>query len=215
MTDSMAMERPATAGPERTLGDDKRRQILDGARTVFLAQGYDGASMDAIAKTAGVSKGTLYVYFANKETLFEALISDVCTCLAELAFELPPQSEAIENALFRIGRRYVGRAISADHLSSIRMVIGATEKFPAFGRLLYAAGPGRGLDLLTGYFTAWAERGRLNFDDARLAAADFQDLLVGGLMRRRLLAAGETPSEAELDAHVKRAVTNFLTLHGA
>ena len=49
-------------------GEDsaKRRQILDGARKVFLAQGFDGASMGEIAKAAGVSKGTLYVYFQNK-----------------------------------------------------------------------------------------------------------------------------------------------------
>ena len=51
----------------------KRRQILEGARRVFLASGFDGASMGEIAKAAGVSKGTLYVYFDSKEKLFEAL----------------------------------------------------------------------------------------------------------------------------------------------
>ena len=51
----------------------KRRQIIDGARQVFLAQGFDGASMGEIARTAGVSKGTLYVYFASKEDLFQVV----------------------------------------------------------------------------------------------------------------------------------------------
>ena len=51
----------------------KRRQILDGARRVFLSAGFDGASMGEIAKAARVSKGTLYVYFDSKEALFEAL----------------------------------------------------------------------------------------------------------------------------------------------
>ena len=44
----------------------KRRQILDGARKVFMDLGFDGASMGEIARAAGVSKGTLYVYFDDK-----------------------------------------------------------------------------------------------------------------------------------------------------
>ena len=51
-------------------------QIMDGARTVFLRDGFDGASMNDIARVAGVSKGTLYVYFDSKEQLFEALIRE-------------------------------------------------------------------------------------------------------------------------------------------
>ena len=54
----------ATASHATALdGSAKRRQIMEGARTVFLAAGFDGASMNDIARVAGVSKGTLYVYF--------------------------------------------------------------------------------------------------------------------------------------------------------
>ena len=54
----------------------KRRQILDGARKVFMNLGFDGASMGEIARSAGVSKGTLYVYFADKNRLFEAIVEE-------------------------------------------------------------------------------------------------------------------------------------------
>ena len=54
----------------------KRRQILEGARKVFHDKGFDGASMNDIARVAGVSKGTLYVYFGNKERLFLDLIAE-------------------------------------------------------------------------------------------------------------------------------------------
>ncbi len=50
--------------------NSKRRQILEGARKVFMDLGFDGASMGEIARVAGVSKGTLYVYFADKCRLF-------------------------------------------------------------------------------------------------------------------------------------------------
>src|ERR1700755_3473785 len=54
----------------------KRRQILDGARKVFMDLGFDGASMGEIARAAGVSKGTLYVYCDDKCRLFEAIVHE-------------------------------------------------------------------------------------------------------------------------------------------
>ena len=68
MTDQLVLDRSAEVTEETA----KRRQIVDGAREVFLARGFDAASMGDIAKAAGVSKGTLYVYFKNKEELFDA-----------------------------------------------------------------------------------------------------------------------------------------------
>ncbi len=51
----------------------KRRQILEGAQNVFLRMGYDAATMNDITREAGVSKGTIYVYFNNKDELFVEL----------------------------------------------------------------------------------------------------------------------------------------------
>ena len=71
----------AHPGTLRLGGDEdssKRRQILDGASKVFMEFGFDGASMGEIARAAGVSKGTLYVYFDNKEQLFQAIVQEEC-----------------------------------------------------------------------------------------------------------------------------------------
>src|SRR4029079_17432894 len=63
---------------ESVAGQDprKRQQILAGARKVFHENGFDAASMHDIARAAGVSKGTLYVYFENKERLFLDLVAE-------------------------------------------------------------------------------------------------------------------------------------------
>src|SRR5579872_2689987 len=74
-TEAALAARPLQDGAEDSA---KRRQILDGARAVFLAQGFDAASMGEIARAAGVSKGTLYVYFKHKEELFEAIVEEEC-----------------------------------------------------------------------------------------------------------------------------------------
>ena len=99
MSDQATLERPATGH-----ADDegaKRRQIVDGARAMFLAQGFDAASMNDIARAAGVSKGTLYVYFKNKEELFEAIVEQECEAQAEGIFDLDPNDHDVEAVLTR------------------------------------------------------------------------------------------------------------------
>src|ERR1700712_818987 len=75
-TELAVMESHPSAGGRWPAGEDpvKRQQILDGARNVFMRLGFDAASMNDVTREAGVSKGTLYVYFANKEELFSAII---------------------------------------------------------------------------------------------------------------------------------------------
>ncbi len=85
----------------------KRRQIIEGARAVFLAQGFDAASMNDIARAAGVSKGTLYVYFKHKEQLFEAIVEQECEAQAEGIFDLDPNDHDVEAVLTRLGLAYV------------------------------------------------------------------------------------------------------------
>src|ERR1700759_4653250 len=75
------------------VGDEdsaKRRQILDGASKVFMDLGFDGASMGEIARAAGVSKGTLYVYFADKSRLFEAIVEREMLEQQKVAFNFYP-----------------------------------------------------------------------------------------------------------------------------
>src|SRR3974390_2210414 len=85
----------------------KRRQILEGARAVFLAQGFDAASMGEIARAAGVSKGTLYVYFENKEQLFEAIVHQQCQSQAEGLFDLDAHDHDVAGVLTRLGIGFV------------------------------------------------------------------------------------------------------------
>src|SRR5712671_7495925 len=95
--------------PLHLVGDEdssKRRQILDGARKVFMDLGFDGASMGEIARSAGVSKGTLYVYFADKNRLFEAIVEEEQIEQGKVAFNLDPARDA-ETTLREFGRAYI------------------------------------------------------------------------------------------------------------
>lgn len=206
------------AAPEDTaLTDDnaKRLQILEGARTVFRAKGFDGASMEVIAKEAGVSKGTLYVYFSSKEALFEALILQERLGQAELMQEVLVSQSDIETDLKRIGRSYLHKMARPEKISTLRMVIGAAEKFPQFGSLLYEAGPCRGRRELGGFIQERIDKGDLQPCDTELAAGQFFDLCVAGALRRVLLNAGPVPDEQEIEKNVVSAVKVFLAAYGA
>jgi AcrR family transcriptional regulator len=99
----MVASTPTTNHPLGNEDNSKRRQILDGARKVFMNLGFDGASMNEIARSAGVSKGTLYVYFADKCRLFEAIVEAEALEQGQVVFNFDPAREA-ETMLREFGR---------------------------------------------------------------------------------------------------------------
>lgn len=93
-----------TSGPGRPKDLAKRKAILEAAKTLFLSNGYDGSSMDAIAAEAGVSKLTVYSHFTDKEKLFAAAVQSKCEeQLPELLFELNDEVP-VAQLLLNIGR---------------------------------------------------------------------------------------------------------------
>ena len=124
---------PAADEPGRDGG--KLRQILDGARRVFLADGFDGASMNDIAREAGVSKGTLYVYFDSKEALFVALIREDRKHQAEQLCDFVGEAdEPVDVVLRRFGTSLLSHMTSPDALAHLRTVIAIAGKIPDIGR---------------------------------------------------------------------------------
>ncbi len=198
-----------------TAGADshKRRQILDGARRVFLASGFDGASMGEIARVAGVSKGTLYVYFDSKEALFEALTVEEKRGLAEALFHLDEADPDVRAVLRRLGSSFLDEMARPHHIASVRMVMGAVEKFPRVGRAFYEAGPRQGSQRLRGYLDAQVAAGRLEIADTTLAAHHFLELVKGGLLVRLLFGVDATVTRAEKTYAVEEALRVFFAAY--
>src|SRR5271155_2981977 len=145
----------------RADGGANRRQIMDGARSVFLSAGFDGASMNDIARAAGVSKGTLYVYFDSKEHLFEALIREDKEQQAERSCLFPREAGEPAELLGAFGRRLVEMVLRPEAVAQVRVVIAATARFPSLGRAFYEAGPRYGVQKLAARLEAYAKAGAL------------------------------------------------------
>src|SRR5262249_44255501 len=120
MTAIVREREPASADPA---DGAKRLQIINGARSVFLAQGFDGASMGEIARTAGVSKGTLYVYFTSKEELFQVVAHAECFAQAEQVFALDHADHDVEAALTRLGTAFVGFLCQPQRMAAVRTIM--------------------------------------------------------------------------------------------
>jgi AcrR family transcriptional regulator len=193
----------------------KRQQIIEGARAIFLAQGFDAASMNDIARAAGVSKGTLYVYFENKEQLFQAICSQECEAQAESLFKFHPEDEDVEATLIRVGVEVVKMLCSPEKASSARTVIAIAERMPEIGRAFYETGPARGIALLKSYLEEQVRAGVLAIDDCEIVAAQFIDSCQSTLFKPMLFNFGEPPTPERIRHVVGIAVKTFLAAYRA
>ncbi len=187
----------------------KYRQIMDGARSVFLKDGFDAASMNEIARVAGVSKGTLYVYFDSKEALFEALIREEKREQAEQTCRFDHSNRDVETTLRNFGERLLDRMFRPASIAHVRIVASVAAKFPSIGRAFYEAGPKIGYQRMADYFDAQVEAGVISIDDSFQAARFFCDMCKSNFLPV-LLCVEEAPSPEVIAAHVKAAVRVFL-----
>jgi AcrR family transcriptional regulator len=212
VSESLVLEREAA--PAEADESGKGRQILDGARKVFHSAGFDGASMNEIARVAGVSKGTLYVYFDSKEALFEALIRQDKRAQAEQTCQIEKTGD-VRTTLMNIGVRLMSRMLDPELVAQLRTVIAVSSKFPRIGQAYYDAGPSYGHAKLAAYLRDEAAAGHLTVDDFDHAAALFGEMCKAPHLLRAILAVdNEPPSHADLEAHVARAVEAFLKVYG-
>lgn len=87
--------------------EQRRIDIINAAEKVFFEKGINGATMDEVASAAELSKGTLYLYFSNKEDLYYAICMKGLVILNNLIVNSVSEAKTIYENLFEIGRAYV------------------------------------------------------------------------------------------------------------
>jgi AcrR family transcriptional regulator len=196
----------------------KRRTILEAATEAFLRNGFRGTSMDEIAAGAAVSKQTVYKHFADKERLFQEIVTSTVDAASD-----PVQEEVrslqdsgdLEADLRDLARRQLGKVMQPRLLALRRLVIAEAGRFPELGQLFYERGPGRTISALADTFERLAARGVLQVEDPQLAAAHFNWLIMSSPLNEAMLLGREVPPPgAELDRHVRTGVRVFLAAYG-
>ncbi|MBC7768523.1 MAG: TetR/AcrR family transcriptional regulator [Phycisphaerales bacterium] len=191
----------STRAPDR--GVARRQAFLLAARSVFLEQGYEAASVNDVVKTAGGSLATLYAQFGNKEGLFLAIIQDeherlMVAMTPECVDHLP-----LEEGLQHIGEQFLRTILTRESLAFFRLVVGEGRKFPQTVQRYVFAGADRVREVVTSYLKKAAPTFTGDYDSA---ASYFLELLRS---RHQYLALADDAyglTDSELSAHVRHTV---------
>jgi AcrR family transcriptional regulator len=168
--------------------EDRPREICAAALDVFAEKGFAAAKLDEIAKRAGVSKGTLYLYFEDKEQLFRAVVRDTVV----------PNVENLRAAIIQTGlpfadlvRLFLGQFVEIANRVPIgavaKMVISESRNFPELAKVWHDEVVSKGIGTLTALIEMGQAKGEVRDGDARLHAFTLMGPMLMGLLYRETL----------------------------
>jgi len=183
----------------RRRAEDRPREICAAALEVFAEKGFAAAKLDEIARRAGVSKGTLYLYFQDKEQMFRAVVRDAVV----------PNMEAMTAAIKDVDAPFPqviramlsGFAATAQRLPLGRvakMVIGESTNFPELARVWHDEVASKALGAIATFVEKAQQRGEVRPGDPRLFAVSIMGPIVTGVLwEATLVPAGGASMDLE------------------
>ena len=195
----------------------KRRAIIGAATDLFLANGYDGTTMDEVGARARVSKQTVYKNFSDKPQLFTEVIVRTAERADAFIAQLPDlldDAPDLEAAFRTLALRYLTTVMQPPGLQLRRLLIGEATRFPDLADEYFQRAPGRTLQTLAAKLAALSEQGRLRIDDPELAAAHLAYLILGLSLDRAMFLGAETaPTPEEAERLTSSAVQVFMAAY--
>jgi AcrR family transcriptional regulator len=189
--------------------------VLEGARAVFMADGFEGASVDAIARHASVSKATLYSYFPDKRHLFMEVANTECARQSREALDAIDLAAPPREVLSQAAHHFLRFITSTFGLQIFRICVAEADRFPELGRRFYASGPEVMRAEMAAYFKGAEARGELRIDDYVLAADQFGELCKADIWPRLIFGVSDHVTDAEITRVVEGAVDMFMARYAA
>ncbi len=179
--------------------EDRPREICSAALEVFAEKGFAAAKLDEIARRAGVSKGTLYLYFSDKQELFRAVIRDTISPNIEA---VRASLEQTDLPLEEIVRTFLPRfAALAEKLpigAVAKMVIGESRNFPEIAKVWHDVVLSNAIGTIARIIERAQERGEVRPGDPRLHAFSLMGaMMMGVIWRETLEPVGGAPVDLE------------------
>ncbi|WP_309646089.1 TetR/AcrR family transcriptional regulator [Phenylobacterium sp.] len=190
----------------------KTEAILDAAAELFGERGLS-ASMDLIARRAGVSKQTVYNRYGSKAELMRAIVDRrVAEIVAPLL--VPGADEHPEEALAAFGRGMIEAVLKPRGTALTRMTVQGATDLPDLARAFYEAGPATSRRRLAQFLERETSAGRMVVDNPALAAEDFAGMVLGAHQMAHLLGVGRDLDTDEIDAIACEAARRFMMAYG-
>lgn len=195
--------------------EDRPREICAAALQIFADKGFAAAKLDEIAKLAGVSKGTLYLYFEDKEDLFRAVVRNTIAPNIEVIRGLVdasglPFAQIVRTLLPRFAEITARAPIGP----VAKMVIGESRNFPELAKVWHDEVVSKAIGLVAGLIAKAQARGEVRPGDPRLHAFSLMGPMVLGLLwRETLQPVGGSPVDLPQLArqHCETVLSGLLT----
>lgn len=171
---------PASKPSRRHVASERRRQaVISAALDVFSSDGFAAARLDDVAEKAGVAKGTIYLFFKDKEDLFEQiLVTAVAPVLAKVEALAAEQSMPLDDMLAALHEYFRKEVLATKRREVIRLVLTEGRRFPRIAEIYHREVISKGLALITKIARRARKRGELASDDL----AEFPHLIFAPLI---------------------------------
>ena len=157
------MRKQARTEAER---EERMRSIRAAALDVFAAKGFAAARLDDIAKQAGVAKGTIYLYFASKEDLLEAIVKSTIGAVLANVEQAVAASPAPASEMLRMIGQVLGAAIEdGDRRRVLHLVLSEGARFPAIADFYHREIISRGMGLIRAIVARGIDSGEFKSDE--------------------------------------------------
>jgi len=191
----------------------KRADILRAATTLFLKDGYELTSVEAVAKKADVSKLTIYSHFADKAELFRNVIRLRCDKLASPESFQAVMDKPVRAALTEIATTFLTHIFTPDAIHLHRIMQAEATRHPNMTKIFYETGPQRVRAAFGELLKHYTDDNQLVIRDIPKAAEQFFSLLKGEMLSKILLAVAKYPSPSAIKKHIKASVDMFLAAY--
>jgi len=197
---------------EKKLTELKREDIIDAAVHEFRTNGFRATSMDRIAKTAQVSKRTVYNHFENKEALFQAITQELCDIVTHVSDYSYDPDTPIETQLRIIAEQQMDLITSNDFQSTIKMI--TTESFasPALTKENFENFQESSIGVVK-WIAAATEDGKLSVTDPIMAGQQFLALIEAFALWPQLHGFKPTPTKKEQKVVIDSTVLMFMNTY--
>jgi AcrR family transcriptional regulator len=166
--------REGREGGRQARRTERREAILAAALEEFSARGFAATRLEDVAQRAGVAKGTIYLYFRDKESLFQELVRAMLSPLVGVIEAAPLRDLPIRAVAQTIIDVFVNEIYGTRRKDVVRLILAEGPRFPKLAEFYYREVIGRVLPVMRALLTRAVERGELSHD----ALARFPQLLI-------------------------------------
>ena len=155
--------KPPSSRAERAA--DRRQAIIDAALDEFISRGFTATRLDDVARRAGVAKGTIYLHFKDKESMFEELIRTALVPLIGRLHAPPPIGGSVRDAVEGFARTFIQEVATTRRGDIVRLIVAEGPRFPSVADFYYREVVSRGLGAMRALIELGVARGEIKHEN--------------------------------------------------